>query len=213
MTHSLLTRNVRRALGRPPDLIDYWDRRAAAHGRRAVLNISHSEDEFDVVTEFQKGALFPQLESALEPDDRVVLDFGCGPGRFTPALAELVHGTAIGIDPVRHLLDLAPRRENVTYLLSDGRVIPLPDSSVDVVWVCLVLGGIRELDPTIAELERVARPGALFLVAENTSELGDLDHWFYRSVEDYQDAFGRALVLVDDYVDEDERISVLRGRI
>jgi SAM-dependent methyltransferase len=209
MIHSLLKRTMRRALGRGPDLIDYWDRRAAAHGRRAVLNISHSEDEFDVVTEFQKRTLFPYLESALEPDDRVVLDFGCGPGRFTSALADLVHGTAIGIDPVRHLL----RDENVTYLLSDGHVIPLPDSSVDVVWDCLVLGGIRELDETIAELERVARPGALFLVAENTSEAGDLDHWFYRSVEDYRDLFGPALEHVGDYVDEDERISILRGRL
>lgn len=177
------------------------------------MNISHSEEEYETVTACQKQALFPYLESALDGHERVVLDFGCGPGRFTLDLADLVHGTAIGVDPVQRLLDLAPRAENVRYLLSDGELIPLPDDSVDVVWVCLVLGGIRELDETIAELERVARPETLLFVAENTSDLPDLEHWCYRSVDGYRDAFDAPLDHVGDYFDEGERISILCGRL
>jgi ubiquinone/menaquinone biosynthesis C-methylase UbiE len=213
MSHFRVKQRVRRALHLPPDLVDYWEVRAGQHGRRAVLDISHTDQEYDAVTELQRRELFPYLASSLNGRERMVLDFGCGPGRFTPSLADLVHGAVIGVDPVRSLIEIAPRATNVEYRVSDGRVIPLADDSVDVVWICLVLGGIRELGATVGELKRVARPDALLFIAENTSERQDLPHWFYRSVEDYRQAFDAPLDHVHDYVDQGERISILRGRL
>jgi SAM-dependent methyltransferase len=213
MTNTRVRRRIRRALGRPPDLIDYWEHRADRHGRRAALDISHTDDEYDAVTNRQKHELFPYLASGLNGEERIVLDFGCGPGRFTPSLAELVHGAAIGVDPVRKFVELAPRGPNVAYRVSDGRLIPLADDSVDVLWVCLVLGGLRDLETAVAELRRVARPTALLFLVENTSERPDLEHWFYRSVDEYRQAFHAPLAHVHDYVDQGDRISVMRQRL
>ena len=69
---------------------------------------------------------------------------GCGPGRFTAALAELIGGEAIGCDTVQRLLDLAPRAPRVDYrLMAEGR-LPVESGSADVVWICLVLGCILD---------------------------------------------------------------------
>src|SRR5947208_7202047 len=86
-----LVRMIRgKFFGRKPDLIAFWEERAKNHGRRSVLNTSHSEDEYDQVTEMQKREIFPHLVSALKGTEKVVLDFGCGPGRFTGSLASLI---------------------------------------------------------------------------------------------------------------------------
>jgi ubiquinone/menaquinone biosynthesis C-methylase UbiE len=206
-------RKLRAPFHRRSDLIRYWEQRARAHGRRAVLNISYSDEEYEAVTRMQERELFPHLRAALHGSEEVVLDLGCGPGRFTPSLASIIGGTAVGVDPIQAFLDAAPWSPFVEYRRSSGRDIPMPDASVDVVWCCLVLGGIRDLDQTVSEIRRVARPGCLLFVVENTTETDDRAHWFYRSVAEYQRAFGVPLRHVHDYEDQGERISVMVGRL
>jgi ubiquinone/menaquinone biosynthesis C-methylase UbiE len=96
--------------------------------------------------------------------------------------------------------------------------IPLPDNSVDVVWCCLVLGGIRNpaLSKCVNEICRVLRPGGLLFLVENTAEKTNRSSsaWIFRSIQDYQSLFSPAgLVHLHDYYDDDEKISVLAGRI
>jgi SAM-dependent methyltransferase len=78
----------------------YWTKRALRHGERAVLNLGHKHEEEAAVTAAQKESLLPMLRSRLRGDEKIVLDYGCGPGRFTAALAETIHGRAIGVDPI-----------------------------------------------------------------------------------------------------------------
>jgi ubiquinone/menaquinone biosynthesis C-methylase UbiE len=195
--------------------LGYWQNRARTYGARAVISLGHPEHEFEAVTLGQRRQILPYLVRCLNGRERVVLDFGCGPGRFTPLLAETISGRAIGVDPIRTLLDLAPRTPAVEYLLSDGRRIPLPDASVDVAWVCLVLGGLPEvsLPESGAELDRVLRTGGLLFVIENTSERADSPHWAYRSIATYQQVLAFApLAHLHDYHDLGERISIMAGR-
>ncbi len=89
------------------------------------------------------------------------------------------------------------------------------DGEADVVFVCLVLGGLRddELPAIAAELRRVLAPGGLLFLVENTSEKPDAPHWRYRTARAYASLFGWAdLEPVLDYDDLGERISVLAGR-
>jgi ubiquinone/menaquinone biosynthesis C-methylase UbiE len=172
----------------------------------------------DEVTAMQIGEIFPHLLSALNGNEQIVLDFGCGPGRFTPKLADAVHGQAIGIDPVKELLDFAPHKENVLFKQMKNGHIPLPDNSVDVVWCCLVLGGIRgsALSKTVNEICRVLRHNGLLFLIENTAEKINKasSAWIFRSSQEYQSLFPLVnLVHVHDYYDVGERISVLAGRI
>jgi ubiquinone/menaquinone biosynthesis C-methylase UbiE len=202
----------------PKHGIRYWKKRAKNFGVRSVLNSAHKESEIAEVTAMQIREIFPHLLSVLNGKEQIVLDFGCGPGRFTAKLAEAIHGKAIGIDPVKELLDLAPHTDNVLFKQMKNSHIPLPDNSVDVVWCCLVLGGIRgsALSKTVNEIYRILRPGALLFLVENTAEKTNRlsSAWIFRSTREYQVLFPLAnLVHLHDYYDVGEQISVLAGRI
>ncbi len=207
---------VRLIPGRKRSDLRWWDRQASRYGPRSVLHSEHSEAEMAQVTEWQKGILFPLLRQQLRGTERECLDFGCGPGRFTPDLAELVGGRVVGVDPTRALLANAPRSKRVEYRLMEGGTIPADDSSVDVVWICLVLMCITDewaLRRSVAEIGRVLRPDGLLFLVENTESRENLRHLSYRSVEEYQSLFTFAkLEHAGDYHDLGERISILTGR-
>ena len=193
----------------------YWEERVKVYGRRSVLNIGHSDAEMEAVTQRQEQEIFPYLLRALWGDERIVLDLGCGPGRFTGALASMINGRAIGLDPIATLLDMAPKAENVEYRVMREGEIPLPDEYVDVVWICLVLGGLKSdlLNETLAEIDRVLKRKGLLVLIENTSEKKDGEYWFFRKTEDYKRIFWFVrLEHLHDYIDLGERISVLMGR-
>jgi ubiquinone/menaquinone biosynthesis C-methylase UbiE len=196
--------------------VEAWDRRAREHGARAVFNLTHTEAELAQVTEMQRQAIHPHVRAALRGGERLALDFGCGPGRFTGDLAAMIHGRAIGIDTTRAFVEMAPRGEGVEYRVMEAGRIPVSDAEVDLLWVCLVLGGIVEddvLSRSVAELDRVLKPGALLVVIENTSEKTDAPHWRFRSVDAYRQLLSFAtLQHKGDYEDVGERISILIGR-
>jgi len=195
--------------------ISYWKWRARKFGAHSVLNLGHGTIEFEKVTEQQKLQLYPWFRRQLTGKERLVMDFGCGPGRFTGDLAEMIHGNAVGIDPIRDLLAQAPARSGVEYKQMEQGTIPLVDGSVDVAWVCLVLGGIQgnELVRAVREIERVLKPDGLLFLVENTSDKEDGPYWKFRTVSQYTAMFpGRNLVHLHDYEDLGERISILSGR-
>ncbi len=213
---------MRRFLPKPsplrnPSPLRYWEERARRYGTRSVVHIGHGDDEIAAVTEKQKRILLPLLRQRLRGDDHWLLDLGCGPGRFTPDLADAIGGRALGLDPIEHLLRLAPGSSATSYVRACAEPLPLADDSVDVVWICLVLGGIvddAELARTALEVRRVLRPGGLLFLVENTSEKPDGDYWRYRSVEGWRELFRLpSMEHVSDYEDMDERNSVLCVRI
>lgn len=194
----------------------YWRERTRASGVAAVLNRANAASDIVAITARQQAILYPLLMRELRRSDRSVLDFGCGPGRFSVDLAVLSGGRVLAVDPVAELLAQAPRHEAVSYrVLRRGR-IPAPDQSIDVAFVCLVLGGLVEdrlLDQALVELRRVLRPDGLLFLVENTSALPDTTHWAFRSESRYRDLV-KVIPLrsLGAYVDRGEQISVLAGR-
>ena len=194
--------------------LQYWQDRAERFGRRSVLNITHADAEYDEITQFQKLLLIPLLSRQLTGSETLILDFGCGPGRFTRELAETI-GYYIGLDPTLSLLNLAPRGSSISYIGAAGDCIPITSSCVDVVWCCLVLGGIDggALERSVAEINRVLAPRGLLYLVENTSELQDAPHWRFRTSIQYAELFSSiSLHLIGGYKDGGENISILAGR-
>jgi ubiquinone/menaquinone biosynthesis C-methylase UbiE len=201
---------------RPQNDLEYWEQRARKYGARSVLHLGHTLAQMDSVTRYQVDLLFPILQRHLNGTEQLLLDFGSGPGRFTPALAEMIGGRAIGVDIVQQLLDIAPRHERVEYhAIVDGRV-PVPDNSVDIVWITLVLGSITQpadLQQAVREIERVLKSDGLLLMAENTQPGDDRPHQRFRSIDFYRHIFPSIpLQHETDYYDLGERISVFAGR-
>lgn len=197
--------------------VEYWEQRHEKFGARSVVNLAHPEEEFEKVTRMQKERLFTILKKQLSGNENLILDFGCGPGRFTGGLADSINGKAIGVEPSRHLLSLAPKNPNVEYRIMKEGEIPAETVSIDVVWVCLVLSIIvdeRILRNTIDEVDRVLKKdGSLFLVANTTDGKQDLEYIKFRSVQKYQEYFNFLnLRHISDYFDLGERISIMAGK-
>lgn len=199
------------------EVAGYWNQRAERYGKRAVFHLKHPESALDDVTRVQRQSIFESLTPLLRGDEKLALDFGCGIGRFSVGLAEAIHGKVLGIDPTLPLIKEAKtiHHPDVRFVhCPDGRA-PVGRQSVDVVLVCLVLGGLRGslLDRAVSEVCRVLKPGGLLVLVENTSELPDAEHWSFRSVKDYQRLFpGIDLLPRDGFLDMGEQVSVMIGR-
>lgn len=198
-----------------PAGLAYWRGRVRELGPRAVLNLDHV-DPIDGVSARHRATLFPALARLLRGHAATVLDLGCGIGRLTGELAALIGGRAIGADPMPELLALAPPHPSVEYRPMHPPRLPLGDGEADVVFTCLVLGGLVEpgaLAAAAAEVHRVLAPGGLVFLAESVSEGPSAAHWSARSVAHYRAAFPWArLEEVARLDDAGDPVSALAGR-
>lgn len=190
----------------------YWEKRAKKHGRRSVYNMGHSVEELSKVDEWQEEIYLDAIKPFLSGNEATALDFGCGCGRFEPMLSKIAK-KVYAIDPIKRLIKLAPKINNVEYKLFNGTNIPLEDNSIDFVFISLAVGGVHDVDTTIKEVCRVSKADALFFVCENTANLPDHGYWHYRTVEEYLSLFSFVdLKLVKQYEDLGEEISIMIGR-
>jgi len=96
----------------------------------------------------------------------VALDAACGTGRHSAYLASLGY-TVIGVDSSAEMLERA--REKVPdgeFHEADLHDLPLPDDHVDVVVCALALMHVPDIEPVLAELVRVLRPGGSLVISD-----------------------------------------------
>ena len=201
-------------LVKPMDALEYWAQRADRLGGDAVLNVNNIGGDLDALFNKQIREIFPYLKEYLNGNEKNTVDFGCGTGRFSVALSELTNGKVIGFDPTESLLKLAPKSEHVEYKVITDSTLPLADNSVDVLFICLVLGCIQsDIIRTLAvEFNRVLRKGGIMCLVENTEDEVSTPYYFFRSVEEYIAFFPFVnLRKENEYFDCDEEISVLIG--
>jgi demethylmenaquinone methyltransferase/2-methoxy-6-polyprenyl-1,4-benzoquinol methylase len=89
-----------------------------------------------------------------------VLDLGSGTGDTDFGGREV-----IGLDPVVEMLSLSHVRDRVVAV---GERIPLADSSVDGIFSGFVFRNLTSVEETIAEMNRVLRPGHTAIVVDLT---------------------------------------------
>ena len=114
----------------------------------------------------------------LLPTDRV-LEIGCGPGFFSPAVARrLAAGHLTLLDAQAPMLRMAARRleerglANVTRVLGLAESLPFANAVFDVVFMVTALGEVRDRATAVKEAARVLRPGGRF---SSTEAAGDPD--------------------------------------
>jgi len=101
--------------------------------------------------------------------DEHVLDVGCASGTLTSQWTRNAH-SAVGVDFSERLIAVAQQRhgsERLQFKTAEAAALPFPDHSFDAVAcfnVMLSLPDHDYVDRTIAELQRVARPGARILI-------------------------------------------------
>ena len=108
---------------------------------------------------------------ALASTDKV-LEIGCGPGYFSPAIAAAVpQGSLVLFDLQLAMLELARKRlpafANVHLAQGDASSLPFPDASFDAALVVLVLGEVPDPNRCSAEVARVLVDGGTVTFAES----------------------------------------------
>ena len=133
----------------------YWRERVAHEG---TLGHDHYERvftaHFELTTAFFAG--------------KRVLDVGCGPR----GSLEWADGAAerVGLDPlVDRYRELGIDRHAMRYVSAPAEHMPLPDASFDIVATLNSLDHVDDVDRAVAEITRVAAPGATWLL---TVEVG-----------------------------------------
>ncbi len=104
---------------------------------------------------------------------QVVADIGCGTGFFTEPLATaLPAGMVLAFDVQPEMCAAAQQRlaerglANVAVLASAGARLPVPNRSLDGIFAAFVLHETEDRDAFLAELRRVAKPGAWLAILE-----------------------------------------------
>jgi SAM-dependent methyltransferase len=114
----------------------------------------------------------------LSPTDHV-LEVGCGPGFFSPAIARSLpagHLTLFDVQPP--MLEMARKRlekyglVNFTTAAGSAENLPFGDAAFDVVLMVTVLGEVPDRAAAVREVARVLRPGGCF---SSTEAAGDPD--------------------------------------
>ena len=104
---------------------------------------------------------------------KTILDLGCGTGRFTEALAVRFDTDVIGVDPSKKMLDQARSKSSgarIRYEHGRGESIPLPDNSVDLVFMSMIFHHFENPKLAARECRRVLRGGASAFVRTGTRE-------------------------------------------
>src|SRR5262245_476909 len=98
-----------------------------------------------------------------------VWDVGCGTGSLPFLLAQRPELEAVcGIDYAAPYIEHATRRNTdprVSFRVGDASALPFPDASFDRVLSLLVLHFVAQPERAVAEMRRVARPGATVAAA------------------------------------------------
>jgi ubiquinone/menaquinone biosynthesis C-methylase UbiE len=91
-----------------------------------------------------------------------ILDLGCGTGRFSAPLRVRFGARVIGIDPSRKMIEQArskPGTARILFAIAEGEAIPLPDHSVELVFMSMVLHHFTDARRVARECHRVLPAG------------------------------------------------------
>ncbi len=114
--------------------------------------------------------------------DKVILDAGCGSGKFSIALAKFGAKKVVGIDIGKIGLEFAkkqqkkvPHGQNVEYLFGSTFDVPAENEAFDLVWSNGVIHHTLNYEKCVAEFNRVLKnDGTLFLHVNGSFGLYEL---------------------------------------
>jgi ubiquinone/menaquinone biosynthesis C-methylase UbiE len=103
----------------------------------------------------------------------LIVDVGCGTGRFSRPLSERLQAKVIGIDPSERMLAVArgkPDGGRVEFRQGSAEKLPLGDACADMVFISMVLHHLRDRPAAARECRRVLRSGGRLCMRTGTRD-------------------------------------------
>ena len=125
--------------------------------------------------EAQRLSLEP-LRPLLPDPIRLVVDLGCGTGRFSAALAEEFAAPVCGIDPAGTMLSKARANvthPRVTFMQAEAAALPVRAGAADLVFVSMAYHHFDDKPAAAAEMRRVLSSQGLVAIRNTTVDALD----------------------------------------
>jgi ubiquinone/menaquinone biosynthesis C-methylase UbiE len=116
----------------------------------------------------------------------LIIDLGCGTGRFSEPLAEYFGARVIGVDPSSKMLDQArakTRNERVAFACAPGSALPVADASADLVFMSMVFHHLDDAAAVARECRRVLRSGGHVALRNTTRDTDFPKYGFFPAIE------------------------------
>ncbi len=114
-----------------------------------------------------------KMVAETHPED--ILDIATGTGDFAIMLAEIEPQRIVGLDISQGMLDVGIKKVKeknldklIEMVLGDSENLPFDDNSFDAVTVGFGVRNFENLDKGLQEINRVLRPGGIFVVLETS---------------------------------------------
>ncbi len=130
-----------------------------------------------------RDLLFPYIDKRVAGfrigPDMTVVDYGCGPGRYSVRFAKLVgaNGKVYAVDVQELALEYIRNKAkdqnlgNILPVLAHGYHADIPDHAADMLFVLDMIFGVKEPAALLEELHRIARPDAVLVVDDGHQAL------------------------------------------
>ena len=199
-------------------MIPTWTRLALEHGAKSAVSTTMSDEELDAMTRHQCALLMDHLRPLLHGDEHRALDYGCGAGRLTHFLHDLLlHPEPLvwGYDPCAEMLRLAREIPDKPLILTT--VPPHHIGGFDVLLMAMVLGDPEvRMGAVIGEALSLLAPGGLFVLLEHMPDYPPPGRWWrFRSRQFYQGVFrsyDMPMEFVTTMAQGENEVTVLAGR-
>jgi ubiquinone/menaquinone biosynthesis C-methylase UbiE len=143
--------------------------------------------------------LFPSLDKRIQQfglkEGMTVVDYGCGPGRYSVRFAKIVgeRGKVYAVDIHELALEYVARRaekmqlSNVIPVLASDYKSPVPGGAADMAFALDMFFGVKDPAALLAELHRIIKPQGVLILddghqprSETLRKIGLSDRWRIR---------------------------------
>ncbi|MGH8874910.1 MAG: class I SAM-dependent methyltransferase [Acidimicrobiia bacterium] len=142
-------------------------------GREVFSRIARRYDLLNRVLSLGREQAWRRRGAQHLPPGRV-LDLGSGTGSALPVFGER---RVVAIDPVPEMLALSPIAARVVGVRER---LPFPDEAFDGVFSAFVLRNLTSISETLAEVQRVIRPGGAAVVVDLARPRDAAARWAHR---------------------------------
>eukprot|EP01018_Ginkgo_biloba_P038308 Gb_09192 [translate_table: standard] len=118
-----------------------------------------------------------RLLNQLKGKSKTILELGIGTGPNIKYYASGVDVSVVGVDPNKHMEKYALAaataaglpRSQFKFIHGVGEALPILNSCIDAVVCTLVLCSVKDVAATLKEVQRVLKPGGLFIFVEHVA--------------------------------------------